>query len=177
MPEHGYQAHCGTMRPTSRGTVRLASADPREAPLIDPNFLSTEKDVVDHRNAMRLTIEIMQQPAFEPFVLRPLSPDADFDLDSDDAVDAWVRKNSHSGYHLSCTCAMGRVVDSQGLVLGLEGIRIADASVMPSMTSGNLNAPTIMLAEKLADAVRGVELPPQDDATWFEPKDWETRQR
>lgn len=176
LAEHGYQAHCGTMRPTSRGTVRLASKSPRESPLIDPNFLATPEDVEDQRNALRLCVEIMHQQAFDPFRLRRLSPDGDFDLEDDAAVDAWIRRNSHSGYHLSCTCAMGRVVDAQGRVIGLDGLRIVDASIMPSMTSGNLNAPTIMLAEKIADAVRGVELP-AEEAPWFKPEHWESRQR
>lgn len=176
--EHGYQAHCGTMRPTSRGTVRLASANPRDSPHIDPNFLATEEDVVDQRNALRLTVEILNQKPFDSFVLRPFSPEEGFKLDDDAAIDAWIRANSHSGYHLSCTCAMGRVVDAQGRVLGVEGLRVADASVMPSMTSGNLNAPTIMLAEKLADAVRGAApLPPEHEASWYVPRDWEQHQR
>lgn len=177
LPHHGYQAHCGTMRPTSRGTVRLASTNPADAPLIDPNFLATEDDVVDHRNAFRLTCEILRQKAFEPFVLQPFSPEEGFDVGNDAVVDAWVRQNSHSGYHLSCTCAMGTVVDEDGRVNGIEGLRIADASIMPSMTSGNLNGPTIMLAERIADAVRGVSLPPQEDAEWYTPSDWENKQR
>mmetsp|Transcript_53358 Transcript_53358/g.159241 ORF Transcript_53358/g.159241 Transcript_53358/m.159241 type:complete len:590 (-) Transcript_53358:272-2041(-) len=177
LPEHGYQAHCGTMRPTSRGTLKLASKDPRDAPLIDPNFLATPEDVEDQRNALRLTMEIMEQQAFKPFVLRRYSPDERVDLDDDSAVDAWIRENSHSGYHLSCTCAMGDVVDEQGRVLGMEGLRVVDASIMPSMTSGNLNAPTIMIAEKIADAIRGVALPAEEDAGWFEPADWQTSQR
>merc|ERR1712050_740592 len=119
----------------------------------------------------------MRQKAFDPFVLRPFSPDAGFNVEDDSAVDAWIRQNSHSGYHLSCTCAMGSVVDEDGKVLGLEGLRIADASIMPSMSSGNLNAPTIMLAEKIADAVRGVRLPPKEDASWHLPVYWETEQR
>jgi len=172
---HGYQAHSGTMRPTSRGTVRLSSSDPSAPPLIDPNFLATREDVVDHRNAFRRTLEIMGQPAFDSFVLRPLSPDETLDVDDDDAVDAWIRKHSHSGYHLSCTCAMGRVVDPNGLVLGLERLRVVDASIMPSITSGNLNAPTIMLAEKVADAIRGVALPAEEDAGWHEPEGWEVK--
>jgi len=177
LPEHGYQAHCGTMRPTSRGTIKLASRDPSAAPLIDPNFLATEQDVVDQRNAFRVTHEILRQKAFDPFVLKPFCPDETFNVEDDAAVDAWIRQNSHSGYHLSCTAAMGSVVDEEGKVLGVEGLRIADASIMPSMSSGNLNAPTIMVAEKIADAVRGVRLPPQEDATWYQPKDWETKQR
>merc|ERR1712217_89413 len=118
-----------------------------------------------------------EQEAFNKFRKEPLNPTADFNIDDDAAVDAWIRANSHSGYHLSCTCAMGSVVDENGLVLGLDGLRVVDASIMPSMSSGNLNAPTIMLAEKLADAVRGVQLPPQEDATWYVPDGWETRQR
>eukprot|EP00927_Polykrikos_kofoidii_P043076 TRINITY_DN37136_c0_g1_i1.p1 TRINITY_DN37136_c0_g1~~TRINITY_DN37136_c0_g1_i1.p1 ORF type:complete len:609 (+),score=80.22 TRINITY_DN37136_c0_g1_i1:238-1827(+) len=177
LPEHGYQVHCGTMRPTSRGTVRLASTDPQEAPLIDPNFLATEEDVVDQRNAFRLTREVLEQKAFDPFRKSALSPDDKFDASSDAAVDAWIRQNCHSGYHLSCTCAMGRVVDDQGRVLGLEGLRIVDASIMPSMTSGNLNAPVIMLAEKVADAIRNVQLEPEQGNTWYVPTDWEARQR
>lgn len=177
LPEHGYQAHCGTMRPTSRGTLSLASADPGDAPLIDPNFLATEKDVVDQRNAFRLTMEIMSQPAFKPFAKSLFSPEPEVDVDNDEHVDAWIRRNSHSGYHLSCTCAMGRVVDAEGRVFGVQGLRVADASIMPSMTSGNLNAPTVMLAEKVADAVLGTQLPPDENATWFQPPDWETKQR
>merc|ERR1712003_536303 len=90
LPEHGYQAHCGTMRPTSRGTIKLASRDPSAAPLIDPNFLATEDDVVDQRNAFRVTLEIMKQEAFDPFVLDHLNPEANFDFDNDAAVDAWI---------------------------------------------------------------------------------------
>merc|ERR1711957_702102 len=115
--------------------------------------------------------------AFDPFVKKPYSPDGDFNIDDDAAVDAWVRQNSHSGYHLSCTCAMGKVVDEEGKVFGVEGLRVVDASVMPSMSSGNLNAPTIMLAEKMADAIRGVKLPPQEDVKWYVPENWEQNQR
>jgi len=177
LPEHGYQAHCGTMRPTSRGTVRLASKNPQVAPLIDPNFLATSEDIADMRNTFRLSMEILGQPAFDPFVLKRYSPDEGLDFSSDTVVDAWIRQNAHSAYHLSCTCAIGRVVDHEGSVLGLEGLRVADSSIMPSMTSGNLNAPTIMLAEKLADAVRGTSLPPDEFASWFEPDGYETKQR
>lgn len=175
LPFHGFQAHCGTLRPTSRGSVRLSS-DPRvRAPLIDPNFLATQQDVKDQRRALRLTVELLEQKALEPFREAPLSPEG-LDIDDDAAVDAWIRQMSHSGYHLSCTCAMGKVVGADGRVLGLDGLRVIDASVMPSMTSGNLNAPTIMLAEKMADSIRGVQLEPVD-APWSTPERWETDQR
>lgn len=179
LPDHGFQAHCGTMRPTSRGAVRLASGDHREAPLIDPNFLATEEDIVDMRAAVRRTVEILEQaPLADVFAKERFSPAPGLDLGDDAAVDSWVRQMTHSGYHLSCTCAMGRVVDAQGRVLGLDGLRIADASIMPSMTSGNLNAPTIMLAEKVADMIRGEQLPPVDETVgWYVPPDWETAQR
>lgn len=177
LPEHAYQAHCGTLRPTSRGTVRLSSSDPHAAPLIDPNFLATQEDVEDQRQSFRLSWEILKQDAMKPFHKNFFEPVEDFDVDDDAAVDAWIRQHSHSGYHLSCTCAMGSVVDSHGRVMGLEGLRVADASIMPSMTSGNLNAPTIMLAEKIADQIRGEMLPPEKDAEWYMPEDWETKQR
>lgn len=175
----GFQAHCGTMRPTSRGTIKLSSADFRDAPLIDPNFLTTERDIVDQRAGVRLTAEILEQAAFSDEIIKErFSPEPNFDLDDDKAVDAWVRKMSHSGYHLSCTCAMGRVVDHQGKVFGLEGLRVVDASIMPSMTSGNLNAPTIMMAEKIADSICDKQLPPVEDSVgWYEAPNWETSQR
>lgn len=177
LPEHGYQAHCGTMRPTSRGTVQLSSGNILDAPLIDPNFLSAEEDRIDMRAGLRLTVELMEQSALSDFKLRRYAP-ADLDLDSDEAVDSWIRSSSHSGYHLSCTCAMGKVVDATGRVNGLEKLRIVDASIMPSMTSGNLNAPTIMMAEKIADDICGRDaLPPAEDASWYVPSDYESLQR
>eukprot|EP00397_Hematodinium_sp_SG-2012_P026573 GEMP01027852.1.p1 GENE.GEMP01027852.1~~GEMP01027852.1.p1 ORF type:complete len:490 (+),score=87.10 GEMP01027852.1:244-1713(+) len=157
LSHHGYQAHCGTMRPTSRGTIRLQSRDPREAPLIDPNFLATQKDIEDQRKALRLCMEIMNQPAFDEYRKEILEPK--IDLSSDAECDEWIRSHTHSGYHLSCTNAIGRVVDPEGKVYGMESLRVIDASVMPSMVSGNLNATTIMLAEKMSDSILGERLP------------------
>ncbi|CAJ1444668.1 unnamed protein product, partial [Effrenium voratum] len=174
---HGYQAHCGTMRPTSRGSVKLASGDILEAPLIDPNFLATEEDRVDLREGLRLTVEIMEQQALKAFTQARYAP-TDVNLESDEEVDAWIRQSSHSGYHLSCTCPMGKVVDAEGRVKGVDSLRIVDASIMPSMTSGNLNAPTIMLAELIADRIRGnTPLAPEESAGWYEPPKWQTSQR
>lgn len=184
LPYHAFQVHTGTMRPRSRGTVRLASGDASDAPLIDPNYYAEQADVDDMIAAMRLTVEIMAQPAFDAYRGDPIAPQAVLyqglvDGSATDAeVGEWVRQNSHSSYHVSCTCAMGSVVDHEGRVLGVDGLRVVDASVMPSMTSGNLNAPTIMLAEKLADHIRGVTpLPPDTSAKWELVEGWETSQR
>ena len=98
------------------------------------------------------------------------------DLDKDEEVDAFVRQNGHSAYHPCCTAAMGSVVDNQGRVYGVEGLRVIDASIMPSMMSGNLNAPTIMIAEKCADAIKGQKLP-KNPAPWFVHDKWQTAQR
>ena len=92
-------------------------------------------------------------------------------------MDAWVRQTTHSAYHPCATCAMGSVVDEQGRVLGTSGLRVVDASIMPSVVSGNLNAPTIMLAEKCADAIAGKAPLPPSDAPVYQPPNWETSQR
>jgi choline dehydrogenase len=176
---HGFQAHVGPMRPTSRGHVRLKSADPRAAPGILFNYMMTEGDRAEMRAAVRLTREIVEQAAFDALRGDELAPGAD--VVSDDAIDAFVRERGESAYHPSCTCRMGAdpmaVVDDEGRVHGIEGLRIIDASIMPSIVSGNLNAPTIMMAEKIADKVRGRDpLPRLEVPVWINP-DWETKQR
>jgi len=157
---HGFQAHVGPMRPTSVGHVRLRSADPREAPEIRFNYLATEQDRREMRDAVRLTREIFAQKAFDPYRGAELAPGAGAVSDAD--VDAFVRAKAESAYHPSCTCRMGigegTVVDADGRVHGTQRLRVVDASIMPSIVSGNLNAPTIMIAEKLADRV--LERPP-----------------
>ena len=160
-----YQAHVGPMRATSVGWLRLASRDPRAAPLIQPNYLATEQDRWEMRQSVRLIREIFDQPAFDAFRGPELAPGEA--VKSDAQLDAFLRAKSDSAYHPSCTCRMGdandtaTVVDPQLRVRGLEGLRVVDASVMPSIVSGNLNAPTIMIAEKAADMIRGLEpLPP-----------------
>ncbi|GBG29503.1 Choline dehydrogenase, mitochondrial [Hondaea fermentalgiana] len=181
LPHHGFQIHVGTLRPTSRGTIRLASSDPKAAPLIDPNFLGTQQDVDDMRKAVRLADELIQQPAFQPYKGKRHAPDPELDTqnvskENDDAIDTWVRQSSHSAYHLSCTCAMGKVVDSHGAVYGTSNLRVVDASIFPSITSGNLNSPTIMVAEKIAAHITGNELAPEHEE-YYVPADWETKQR
>ncbi|HEY5701144.1 MAG TPA: choline dehydrogenase [Gammaproteobacteria bacterium] len=154
---HGFQAHVGPMRPTSRGHVKLRSTDPGKAPEIVFNYLSTESDRGEMRAAVRLTREIFSQPAFDPFRGQELSPGVS--MQSDAELDAFARAKGESAYHPSCTCKMGTgedaVVDEEARVRGVDGLRVVDASIMPDIVSGNLNAPTIMIAEKAADTIRG----------------------
>jgi choline dehydrogenase len=176
---HAMHAHCSPMRASSVGTIRLKSKNPKDYPLIDPNYLSTEQDIVDIRAAVRLTREIFEQKAFDQYRSDAIEPPAD--IVSDDQIDAWVRQHTESAYHPACTNKMGEdpmaVVDSFTKVHALEGLRVVDASIMPSMLSGNLNAPTIMIAEKAADLILGRTPLPVADAPVYQAKDWKPQQR
>ena len=176
---HGFQAHVGPMRPTSRGELTLKSANPLEPPRILFNYMGTEQDRKEMRAAIRLTREIFAQSAFDRFRDEELSPGAQ--VQTDDEIDAHIRQSAETAYHPAGTCRMGTdpmaVTDGQGRVHGVRGLRVVDASLMPQIVSGNLNAPTIMMAEKLADAVRGrTPLPPSDAPYYVHPK-WQTHQR
>ena len=175
---HGFQAHVGPMRPESRGEVRLTSAYYKAAPSIVFNYMATERDRREMRDSIRLTREIISQTAFDRFRGKELGPGNE--AQSDEDIDAWVRQNGESAYHPSCTCAMGThdeaVVDGQGRVYGVENLRVVDASIMPRITTGNLNAPTIMIAEKIADAVRG-KREPSAKADFYKAENWQTAQR
>lgn len=177
---HGYQAHVGPMRPQSRGHIRLRSADPRQSPAIVFNYLAEPRDREEMRRAVRLTREIMEQAPLGPYRGEALSPN-DADLANDDALDGWIRRKAESAYHPCGTCRMGgdtqAVVDTNARVHGIEGLRVVDASIMPRIISGNLNAPTIMLAEKLADSIRARAPLPADNMPWHEAPDWANRQR
>jgi choline dehydrogenase len=179
LKRHGFQLHCSTMRASSVGTLQLQSNKASDPPIIDPNYLDTEEDVVDYRNAVRLAIEILEQPAMDQYRGMRLSPDpTQYDLNNDDDVDRWIRETTHSAYHPCGTCAMGRVVDGEGRVMGIESLRVVDSSIMPSVPSGNLNAPTIMLAEKMSDFIRGREqIVPDDGVPVYLAEEWETKQR
>ena len=176
---HGYQAHMGTMRPTSRGWMKLRSADPREAPIMQPNFLATEQDVRELRDGVKLTREIFAQAAFDPFRGAEIAPGEAVRTDAQ--IDAFVRQHAETAYHPCGACKMGTddrsVVDGEGRVRGVDGLRVADSSIMPSIVSGNLNAPTIMMAEKLADAIAGRPPLPAEPAPIHVPEDWRTSQR
>ena len=177
---HGFQVHVGPNKPDSRGHVRISGPDSIHEPLIQFNYLSTEKDLADWRQCLRLTREILQQPALDEFRGEEIQPG--IDLSDDAAVDAWVRRNVETAYHPSCSCRMGArnderaVVDPQCRVRGLEGVRIVDSSIFPTIPNGNLNAPTIMVAERAADLILGKE-PMQIDAPVWRDPEWRTRQR
>jgi choline dehydrogenase len=161
---HAFQAHVGPMRPTSAGHIRLRSADPTVHPEIQPNYLATEQDRLEMRDAVKLTREIFAQKAFDPYRGAEIQPGPG--VRSDAEIDAFVRAKADSAYHPSCTCKMGydplAVVDGGLRVHGLDALRVVDASIMPSVVSGNLNAPTIMIAEKASDMILGRDpLPPE----------------
>ncbi|WP_420382284.1 choline dehydrogenase [Novosphingobium sp.] len=179
--EHGYQAHVGSMRSKSRGTVTLRSADPHDKPKILFNYMSDPQDWVEMRQCVRLTREIFAQDAFAPFRGREIQPGADCVTDAQ--IDDFIREHVESALHPSCTCKMGRandplaVVDPELRVIGVEGLRIVDSSVMPSITTGNLNAPSIMIGEKGADHILGRPmLAPANEPFYVHPE-WETQQR
>ena len=169
--EHGFQAHVGSMRSPSRGRIRLRSKDPRQHPSILFNYMAHEQDWQEFRDGIRITREIMAQPALDPFRGRELSPGAA--LQSDAELDQFIREHAETAFHPSCSCKMGSaadamaVVDGQGRVHGMENLRVIDASIMPLITTGNLNAPTIMMAEKIADQIRGRAPLPRSDADYY----------
>ncbi len=178
---HGYQAHVGPMRSVSRGQVTLQSNDPNVAPKIQFNYMSDPSDWEDFRRAIRLTREIFAQQAFAPFRGHEIQPGAA--VQSDAALDDFIRDHVESAYHPCGTCKMGRaddpmaVVDPQARVIGVDGLRVADSSIFPRITNGNLNAPSIMVGEKAADHVLGrTPLPRANDQPWIHPN-WQTSQR
>lgn len=167
--EHGFQAHVGSMRSPSRGHIKLKSKDPFEHPSILFNYMSTEQDWQEFRAAIRITREIMHQPALDPYRGEEISPGKQ--LSTDAQLDDFVRNHAETAYHPSCSCKMGEddmaVVDHQGRVHGLQGLRVVDASIMPLIITGNLNATTIMMAEKIADQIRERAPLPRSDAPFY----------
>lgn len=179
--EHGFQAHVGPMRSKSRGSVTLRSADPHEAPKIFFNHMSHPDDWAEMRACVRLTREIFQQPAFAPWRGREIQPGAD--CVTDEQIDAFIAEHVESALHPSCTCKMGAaddpmaVVDPELRVIGVTGLRVVDSSVMPSITTGNLNAPTIMIGEKGADHILGKPMLAPSNAPYYTAPNWKTAQR
>lgn len=175
----GFQVHVGHNKPKSRGSVTIQSADPTVPPKILFNYLQHQDDIEGFRACVRLTREIIAQSAFDDFRDGEIQPGEH--IQTDEEIDAFVREAVESAYHPSCSCKMGEddmaVVDSETNVHGIEGLRVVDSSIFPTIPNGNLNAPTIMVAEKAADMILGKPaLPPQNVAVDIHPK-WQTEQR
>ncbi|EKO5188352.1 choline dehydrogenase [Vibrio vulnificus] len=178
---HGFQVHVGPNKPESRGRVEIVSANPLDKPKIQFNYLSTERDRQDWRDCIRLTREILAQPAMDEFRGEEIQPGINVATDAE--IDQWVKENVESAYHPSCTCKMGAdddpmaVLDEECRVRGITNLRVVDSSVFPTIPNGNLNAPTIMVAERAADLILHKQpLPPQRSKVWLAPS-WETQQR
>ncbi|MFX0546032.1 choline dehydrogenase [Roseovarius sp. S1116L3] len=171
---HGYQAHVGPMRSKSRGRVSLGSSDPMAAPKIAFNYMSHDSDWEDFRHCIRLTREIFGQAAFDPYRGKEIQPGEAVQSDVD--LDAFIAEHAESAYHPCGTCKMGAlddpqaVVDAECRVIGVDGLRVADSSIFPRITNGNLNAPSIMTGEKAADHILGKPpLPASNQRPWVHP--------
>jgi len=178
---HGFQAHVGPMRSKSRGSVTLRSANPRDKPRIQFNYMSHEDDWADFRHCVRLTREIFGQNAFAPFSGAEIQPGAN--VQSDDEIDNFLREHVESAFHPCGTCKMGAVddpmavVDPECRVIGVEGLRVADSSIFPRITNGNLNGPSIMTGEKASDHILGrTPLARSNQEPWINPR-WQVSDR
>lgn len=176
---HGFQVHVGHNKPTSRGYVRALSADVRQHPQILFNYLQTEEDRQGFRQCVHLTREIMNQPAMDAYRGEAIQPTSE--VLTDQQIDAFVRNSVDSAYHPAGTCKMGTdqmaVVDADLRVRGVANLRVIDSSVFPSLPNGNLNAPTMMLAERGADLIKGHSLKLSRSAPTYTDRDWKQRQR
>lgn len=156
--DHGFTAVIYICRPQSRGHIALKSSNPSDEPLMFPNYLSEEQDMIDTRNALRETRRVFLQKAFDPYRGTQTKPGLDVDVENDDELDEWIRNTGETLYHPVGTCKMGdddnAVVNGNLQVHGIQGLRVVDASIMPTLIGGNTNAPTIMIAEKAADSIR-----------------------
>jgi choline dehydrogenase len=178
---HGFQAHVGPMRSKSRGSVTLRSPDPKSKPVIHFNYMSHPDDWAEFRHCIRLTREIFGQSAFDRYRGNEISPGSH--VQSDDDLDIFIRDHAESAYHPCGTCKMGRaddmmsVVDPECRVIGVEGLRVADSSIFPRVTNGNLNAPSIMTGEKASDHILGrTPLAPSNQEPWINPR-WQVADR
>ncbi|WP_425641877.1 choline dehydrogenase [Marinomonas gallaica] len=178
---HGFQVHVGPNKPESRGKIWIESKDPEANPRIQFNYISTEQDKQDWRDTIRLTRELLHQPALDRYRGEEIQPGAH--VQTDEQIDRWVKDNVESAYHPSCTCKMGAdddamaVLDDECRVRGVESLRVVDSSIFPTIPNGNLNAPTIMVAERAADMILGKTLLPSANVpVWIHPE-YQTQQR
>ena len=176
---HGFQVHVGHNKPRSRGSIRAVSANINDKPAIQFNYLQHQEDIEAFRACVRLTREIIVQEAMNPFRDSEIQPGED--VQSNDEIDAFVRSAVESAYHPSCACRMGKdpmaVVDSETRVHGIDGLRVVDSSIFPTIPNGNLNSPTIMVAERAADIIKGKGMLEASDVAVGLGEDWESLQR
>ncbi|HUV23582.1 MAG TPA: choline dehydrogenase [Gammaproteobacteria bacterium] len=176
---HGFQVHVGHNKPSSRGTIRALTPSVQDKPEIQFNYLQHDDDIEGFRACVRLTREIISQPAMDAYRGSEIQPGET--IQSDEQIDAFVRSAVESAYHPSCACRMGEddmaVVDSETRVRGIEALRLVDSSIFPTIPNGNLNSPTIMVAERAADIIKGKGLLAASDAPVGLGRDWETLQR
>ena len=177
--DHGFQVHVGHNKPTSRGSITAISSDIKVHPKIQFNYLSTESDRAGFRASVRLTREIMQQKSMKPFLGHAIQPSEN--IQTDDEIDEFIRNSVDSAYHPCGTCRMGKgsnaVVDEHLSVFGIDGLRVVDSSVFPSIPNGNLNAPTMMLAERASDIIKNKVMKPKAKPKVYLNKKWQTSQR
>ncbi|WP_455292280.1 choline dehydrogenase [Vibrio parahaemolyticus] len=178
---HGFQVHVGPNKPESRGTVEVVSSNPNDKPKIEFNYISAEQDKQDWRDCIRLTREILNQPSMDEYRGDEIQPG--LHITTDEQIDEWVKQNVESAYHPSCSCKMGAdddplaVLDEQCQVRGIQGLRVVDSSIFPTIPNGNLNAPTIMVAERAADMILGNTLEKSNNTpVWIAPN-WQEMQR
>ena len=176
---HGFQVHIGHNKPKSRGQIKVVSNDPKTAPEIRFNYLEHEADREGFRACVRLTREIINQQALDEYRGEEIQPG--IQVQTDEEINSFVRQFVESAYHPSCSCKMGTdamaVVDPQTRVRGIEGLRVVDSSIFPTIPNGNLNAPTIMVAERAADIIRGRDLLPPSNAKVTIDTHWQDQQR
>jgi len=176
---HGFQVHVGHNKPKSRGFVKVISNDPKTHPQIRFNYLEHEEDREGFRACVRLTREIINQSALDDYRGEEIQPG--IEVQTDEEIDTFVRQSVESAYHPSCSCKMGTdelaVVDPDTRVHGIKGLRVVDSSIFPTIPNGNLNAPTIMVAERASDLIRGQKVLPPSNAPVGLAHNWQQQQR
>ncbi|MBB1273970.1 choline dehydrogenase [Psychromonas sp. SR45-3] len=176
---HGFQVHIGHNKPKSRGAVKVVSNDPHAAPQIQFNYLSHQDDIEGFRACVRLTREIINQPGLDEYRGEEIQPG--LAIQTNEEIDEFVRSSVESAYHPSCSCKMGEdemaVVNSETKVHGIEGLRVVDSSIFPTIPNGNLNSPTIMVAERAADIILGNKMLSPSTAKVTVAEDWQHSQR
>ena len=157
--KHGFLIHVYQLRPESRGEIALASSNPLDKPLMKPNYFSVQSDLEVTREGVKIIKNIFAQDPFKPYLGKPISP-VKFDQ-NDEEIEEWIRQAAETVFHPTSSCKMSIPSDRMGVVdktlkvYGIESLRVVDASIMPTINSGNTQAPTVMIAEKASDMILG----------------------